>query len=257
MHETVGILHISGIRMRLQFCFVIQKAAGENVPQHTHNALELVYYVEGRGSSTVAGQLHRVGRAFFTITPAGVHHDQVGETALTSICLGLEGSGLEARIGCHRDEGGALGRVCERLAVELKGKAAGFEKIAEGLSLQAVGLVERIAMAAAVRPVGDRLVDQAIDIIRDRAGAISVAELADQLYVSKDYLRHLFQEHAQASPLRHIIQTRIATAQGLLADRALSIQAIAERSGFDSVYYFSRAFKKETGQTPTQFRGGR
>ncbi len=242
--------------MRLDFCNTHRCLRGRDVPHHSHGALEIVYYTEGSGTSAVAGTTHRVGRGIFTITPAGTRHDQKNHTDLCSICVGLAGSGLERLAGAWPDRGGALGRACARLVAELAERRPGHERVCRGLAEEIAGLVERAA-AEASRPSGRRgVVAKALEAIRDEGGAISVAELAEQLYVSRDYLRHLFKEYAGASPMRHIIQARIDRASELLAAGELSIKEVAERCGFESQYYFSRLFRKATGTTPSGFRKG-
>jgi AraC-like DNA-binding protein/mannose-6-phosphate isomerase-like protein (cupin superfamily) len=264
MHGPVKALHFSdrqaavngGARVRLDFCNTHRCLRGRDVRHHTHQALELVYYTEGQGTSTIAGTTHPVSRGIFTITPAGVHHDQRNHTDLGSICVGLSGSSLERLRGAWPDPGGELGRACARLVRELAGLRPGHERVRRGLVEEIAGLAERAA-AESARPTGRRgVVARAIEAIQDQGGALSVAELAEQLYVSRDYLRHLFKEYAGASPMRHIIQARIERAKDLLADRELSIKEVSRRCGFDSQYYFSRLFRKVTGMAPSAFRGG-
>ena len=84
-----------------------------------------------------------------------------------------------------------------------------------------------------------------------------MAELSEQLFVSRDYLRHILTKSSGRSPLRHIIAARIDRARELLAAGELSVSAVAERCGFASPYYFSRLFKKVTGCTPSSVRPAR
>ncbi len=240
--------------MKLEFCGVHVLKRGHLCKWHTHNALEIAYYAEGRGTSKVHRTRHRLARGVFTVTPAGVYHDQVNLTDVTSICLGLTGSGLEKYQGAWSDTGGAIGSVCRRLLAELEEKRPGFERITAGLVEEVAGLAERVALGGK-RPTGKKgLVDKAISVIRDQGGGLSVSDLAGELYVSRDYLRHLFREYSQMSPRQHIIRARIEKAKDLLTDPELSIGQVAAQSGFESPYYFSRFFKKEVGVAPSQYR---
>jgi len=242
--------------VRLEFCRVVTLSPPRVAKWHTHGALELVYYVEGAGTSRIAEVTHRLARGVFTITAAGVYHDQKNSTEVTSICLGLTGSGLEEHQGAWNDPGGSVGSACRRLVAELEEKRPRFELVTEGLVAEIVGLAGRIA-AEGDRPAGAKgLVDRAISVIRDQSGGLSVAELADRLYVSRDYLRHLFQDYSEMSPMQHIIRARIEKAKDLLTDPELSVAQVAAESGFESPYYFSRFFRKETGVSPSQYRSG-
>lgn len=116
------------------------------------------------------------------------------------------------------------------------------------------GLVRRIVQQTASPPRKEALVGKAVEIIQHREGALSVAELAGQLYVSKDYLRHLFRDFANQSPIQHIIHARIEKARDLLGRGDLGVKEVASQCGFESVYYFSRLFRKVTGSTPSSCR---
>jgi AraC family transcriptional activator of pobA len=242
--------------IKLEFCRVVTLSPPRVAKWHTHGALELVYYVEGTGTSKIARETHRLARGVFTITPAGVYHDQKNRTEVTSICLGLTGSGLEEHPGAWSDPGGAIGTACRRLVAELEEKRPRFELVTDGLVEEIVGLAARVAVEGE-RPAGGKgLVDRAISVIRDQGGTLSVAELADRLYVSRDYLRHLFRDYGGMSPMQHIIRARVEKAKDLLTDPELTVGQVAARSGFESPYYFSRFFKKETGVSPSQYRAG-
>jgi len=240
--------------VRMAFLFVSESPAGRQVPFHSHEALELVYYVEGEGRSALEQDPQRIVRNSFTITPSGVHHDQLSKTDLTSVCLGLVGSGLEDVRGVWHDREGGLRRLIEQLLQEVRQHDAEFETVCEGLVLAIVGLARRIAATKPGKSSKEAVVARALDLIRTEDGALSVQELSARLYVSRDYLRHLFQEHTNASPLRHLINARIERAKDLLGRSDLGIGEIARQSGFENSYYFSRLFKQVTGQTPSAFR---
>ena len=56
------------------------------------------------------------------------------------------------------------------------------------------------------------------------------------------------------APAQFIAQVRIREAARLLTSTSLSMEDIAERTGFPNPAYFSRVFKRITGRTPTQSR---
>ena len=56
------------------------------------------------------------------------------------------------------------------------------------------------------------------------------------------------------SPHRYIIELRIAQAKFLLSTTNVKIYDIAKSIGYDDPFYFSKAFKKMTGLSPSDFR---
>ncbi len=78
--------------------------------------------------------------------------------------------------------------------------------------------------------------------------------IASRLNISPDYLSYLFHQKFGQTLNAYINFVRIDTAKELLLNSALSLQEISERSGFADCSYFHRQFKRQTGQTPLQFR---
>ena len=84
-------------------------------------------------------------------------------------------------------------------------------------------------------------------------GAPAVEHVARELGVSVRALQRALAEHA-TSFSQVVDDTRIATAQALLADRSLSIAEIALMLGFAEQSAFSRAYKRWTGTPPIRAR---
>lgn len=84
--------------------------------------------------------------------------------------------------------------------------------------------------------------------------ALCLEALADMAQMSEVYLRKLFRSQYDVSPARYIVSVRLKKAQELMRSPFLSLEACALESGFSSLQYFCRVFKKETGITPDAFR---
>lgn len=79
--------------------------------------------------------------------------------------------------------------------------------------------------------------------------------LAAMVYLTPDYLSHLFKRETGFSLTNYIIYERIEEAKRLLAGTNQNISDIATRCGFQNISYFSKQFKRFTGVTPREFRG--
>lgn len=98
-------------------------------------------------------------------------------------------------------------------------------------------------------------ITQAMDyILGNSVSDITVTDVADYLHISRSYLFALFKKHLNTSPQKFLTMSRITNARELLARTELPVAAIAASCGYDNPFAFSRAFKKETGMTPTQYR---
>ncbi len=79
-------------------------------------------------------------------------------------------------------------------------------------------------------------------------------KLAALVYLSPDYLSHIFSEQTGESLTTFILNERIKKAKELLLLSQNSVRDIALISGFPNISYFSRQFKTLTGKTPQEFR---
>ncbi|WP_347156999.1 helix-turn-helix domain-containing protein [Pontibacter chitinilyticus] len=85
----------------------------------------------------------------------------------------------------------------------------------------------------------------------------SLPSLAKQLHTSPHYLSQSLNECLGKSFFEYLAELRIQEARAILADPAqqhLKIEEVAEQTGYLSKSAFSAAFKKQTGQTPGEFR---
>ncbi len=83
---------------------------------------------------------------------------------------------------------------------------------------------------------------------------ISNTWLAAELHISEVYLRKLFHTYLSTSPKQYVRSLRWNRAQELLISSSYSISDISEKCGYAGTGAFCRAFKKNSGVTPTEYR---
>lgn len=241
--------------MDLKFAYSrIIPPGNDSAAMHHHEVMELVYFINGRGTSTINDITYSVKTNCFALMPAKVEHDQISEETIETICIGLSGCGLENVSGVWMDPDGQIKLTLLRLMEELTHKKAGYSMFTQGLLYSTIGLMQRAIQENSPQDRKQSLVQQAIQIIEEKEGNLSIDEITGKLFVSKDYLRHLFRHYAEQSPMRTIINARIEHAKNLLHNQTLTVGMVAEECGFEDVYYFSRLFKETVGQTPSNFR---
>ena len=100
------------------------------------------------------------------------------------------------------------------------------------------------------------MIATAVAEIQERyAELFGIAELAESLMVNKSYLIRRFKREVGMTPGKYLQAVRIGRARHLLSHREYSLEAIAALCGFSCANYMCKAFKKEVGETPTDFRG--
>ncbi|MBR2423049.1 MAG: helix-turn-helix domain-containing protein [Oscillospiraceae bacterium] len=93
-----------------------------------------------------------------------------------------------------------------------------------------------------------------ISIEMDLTGDLSLRTLAQKLNISSSYLSTIFKKETGQTLTDLIAQRRVERAKELLQSTRLQIQTIAQHCGIVDVHYFSKIFKKVTGQTPKEYR---
>ncbi|GBF75568.1 hypothetical protein PA598K_03986 [Paenibacillus sp. 598K] len=83
---------------------------------------------------------------------------------------------------------------------------------------------------------------------------VKVADVVRSVAIERSYLFRLFREATGMSVSAYLTSYRMSRAASLLAESGLAIQAVAYSVGYQDPLYFSRAFKKTTSHTPTEYR---
>ena len=178
------------------------------------------------------------------------------EGACHLLCLLLTGSApAQLLAGLPEQPFLARGETCPG-AAELMGRLAGEEASSSRARSQMVfALLCELATADSAAPPLPPLAAAAIEDIRQNyAGLYGVEELSERLGVSKSHLIRVFTAAVGVPPGRYLTGVRIEAAMKLLLHREYSLDVVASLCGFSGANYLCRVFKKETGQTPAQWR---
>ncbi len=88
----------------------------------------------------------------------------------------------------------------------------------------------------------------------DLTADLSLRTLAKAQQLSDGYLSTLFHKETGQTLTDFVNERRIQHAKKLLETTALQIQTVAQHCGILDIHYFTRLFKKYTGQTPRSYR---
>ncbi len=82
---------------------------------------------------------------------------------------------------------------------------------------------------------------------------ISFSDICTKFSLSASVVKKLFAEKLGCGAMEFFSNCKIERAKQLIREDSRNITEIAEALSYSSVYYFSRAFKKSTGMTPTEY----
>lgn len=149
----------------------------------------------------------------------------------------------------------------EKMAVELRDPGAGGAALLEALvTVLTLELARECVGGAPLRGV-PKLAKSQVARVRDYVEAnlgrdVSLAELAGVVGLSRWHFSRAFKAASGLSPHRFVEARRIERACELLANRSLTVGAIARAVGFGGASQFARAFRRRRGMSPLKYRAG-
>lgn len=224
------------------------------------DAYTRLYFVQsGEGYLHFNGQEVKLEPGFMYLIPAGCRFDY-GCTSLEKIYFHLMLTAVEGidllsavpticKLPISEEEFSNLVRWCDSVDY------TDLVQMKTYLSQQIINCMQMCGMPMIPVRKHSALVVRAIDYIRDNIRLnLSVKEIAQVLFVSESKLRKDFRDETGMSLGKYIDHLVFLRAKQLLGDRTLSVGQISQRLGFCDQFYFSRRFKENFQQTPTQFR---
>lgn len=127
----------------------------------------------------------------------------------------------------------------------------------EQLLIYLLRLKEETESASILPPLVEEkpLVSALKDYISSRCEEnVKIDEICRAFGYSKSFLSHLFREHTGTSLAAFATAKKMERAKDLLRDDRLNITQISAKLSFENPQYFARAFKRECGMTPTEWK---
>lgn len=143
---------------------------------------------------------------------------------------------------------------------EMESKATYSENLVQHSLAQMMYLLARYSNTGSNRRGEERDSDQLAKFQRLREAIIqrpehlwTVDSMAADAGLSRSRFSSIFSELFGESPRDFLIHTRLRHAIVLITNTSLPLSEVAEQSGFQSPYYFSRIFNKRIGCPPSKY----
>ncbi len=241
---------------------IVTMREGTYCPRHSHQGLEMVYHRMGRGVTALDDESLAFAEGSVVLYGPGKEHDQAAETAAEDFCIHVD---VPAEIGRKLtptllipvvNEPNIVGDI--HLLSSVTSPVDDMERRILNHKVTAL-LLDLLRVACALGEAEGDLpilrVRQAERFIREKfASIVSVGQVADNVGVSHDYLRHVFKACRGRSIVQYLNEVRIAHAKLLLTHSPMPLKQIATACGFKDEYYFSAVFRKLTATSPGAHR---
>lgn len=219
------------------------------------------YYYAGEKKYMV-----RAGQGFLIYPGDVTYYEADREDPWTYLWVGFHGAKAEHYLSlCGLDREHLTCRcedieaLCDCLHEMLKRNRATYsnELHLEGLLFRFFGILAEsagIPYQADVK-IGNVYVNKAVEYIqKNYQNPVSIGEISAYVSLNRSYLATIFQSTLGMSPQQYLLRFRMIKASELLMNTALSVGEIARSCGYPDPLAFSKAFKKTSGQSPTDYR---
>lgn len=259
--------------------FHYKDAKFEGVPVHQHDFYEVYFFISGNVEYNVEGKSYHLKKGdILLINPLELHHPRISadqhsyerivlwidknylsllcsnETSLTR-CFDSSNPDHTNLLRLSQSQQDFISQKLFELLKESGEKNYGSELACKAALTRFLVELNRISLSYESRnekPVSP-LVSSVLEYINNHyCEKLSLSDLADEFFVSKYYLSHIFNSVVGTSLHRYITLKRLIHAKQMLSSGIRPTSA-AHNCGFNDYAGFYRAFVAEFGVTPKEY----
>ena len=249
------------------------------IMRHAHDFYQLIYCRHGVGEICIDDCTYTATRGkAYLVKPGRMHSITPREDfRVMELKFSVEGAGQDASISLLPTEMDIDARASLRLSLRdilregTSGALYSHEATSAAATLFFVKLLREYRISAEDTDVqichldtpqkppagknGDEDFLRVLDYIeRHLSEEIILDDLCELVGLERSYLITRFKKSFGLSPMRYVGTMRIEQAKHLLSTTEKSITEIAYETGFGSIHYFSRTFKRTVGVAPNEYR---
>ena len=234
----------------------------EWVRTHRHDFSQCLLYLSGHGIQQVDSRNYSVSAGSLICVPAGVSHAFEKRSQRVPLCLVVD-----FRISDSGQSNQAVSRLNAEDLTIVRQRLSWLMAVSgtrDNLAIQAreaatvldvtgilLGTAGGSLKSNRAQPVSDKIHRL---ITRGDLQALTVGYLVEQSGLQKDHLNRMLKRECGLTTGQLLAEARLEKAKALLSDPQLQIQDAGSGSGFEDRNYFARWFRKQTGQSPREWR---
>lgn len=250
---------------------------------HTHDFIEIVYTLAGEAEHRVGDDVYTVRRGDLLFLNYGSRHAFTPHSTYTyaNICFAPEKIAsqviapenafallsLTAFNEIRREADGGkitfsarqlpgVESLLSRMLDETRERRTGYRRVLDNCLNILFTEILRRTLPGEEKPADD--FDELVRYIDENPGEhLTLASLARKCFYNPSYFSRTFRERMGIPLTEYLLRRRIEYAKTLLRTTNLPAEEIAVQAGFGTRSAFYRAFSKQTGVTPGQFRQSR
>ncbi len=242
-----------------------KKSISLDFSPHVHEDIELVYVKRGGGAAFCDGKRYELMEGdYFLVFPNQVHHyaeSAAGEylvliikpsSLLSYHDVFLEGHPVSALCRLKPEQKDNIGELFDTAQREFV--RDGYSPVILAYVTVVLGKLLRFYTIEKNQMPHDTVLQILQYCATHYRDTITVGEIADRLHLSRSCVSHIFSDRLGIHFCDYINGLRLSDAAGLLKNRNYSVTEVAGLSGFPTIRTFNRAFLKQYGISPSEYR---
>lgn len=235
---------------KLLLAWQTTRSEGERLERNCHDHSEVLCFRTGSGEFELDGKRFPFTQGDFACIPPHTPHQTIHHTAAQVLYIRFDGFyDLPCRV--LNDGTRRLERLLRDILHEMQEQPHNYVEMVELKMRELAILIHRCCHPHHTPKNFEYIVRFLQENYHEK---LRLADCAHQLHISYDYFQHKFKEHTGLSPQQFLTEQRLAAAEELLCNSALSCTEIAFRCGFSTSAQFSALFKKKHGIPPLRYR---
>ncbi len=237
----------------LKFCAGSRYQNSYTIGCHTHPCWELIYYIDGEGTTVLDKEKHLFSKDTFSLVSPECSHIEIGTPGTQVLYIGFTlHKAFPLKAGLYSGKTFPILPLLEKIAAEMR---SGLPFASRMMNLLTQEIVLLLSRTATPQKESDKiaLIEYAKNYIElNYMNHIRIKDLAQNIGYSYDYFRHVFLKMVGMTAKDYLMQTQLKHAKEQLL-LGKSIKEIAAACGYASDAHFCNLFKQEVGQSPGEF----
>lgn len=240
------------MKTSFEFCAKPKYDQGYTVQDHIHPCYEIVYYLEGEGSTKINNKTYRFKPGTLSIVKPNTVHSETAEEGSRVMFVGFTTQANDLKEGIIEDAT-AIHPILEEIEKEKAKKDAFYKRVLDLLTEEIVIYILRNQQENIV--VDNDSFENVLNYIRMNANkCISVREISTALGYSYDYFRQMFSKRMGVSAKQYLMDIKLTNIEELLENTDKTVCQIANITGFSSTSAMCSFFKGAVGVSPKEYR---
>ncbi|RKL66862.1 AraC family transcriptional regulator [Salipaludibacillus neizhouensis] len=271
------------VHPEVTFYYFKQWSNYEMSEAHAHEAIEIMYVLSGKAQVEIEQDSFMLKEGQFILIDSLIAHRLIAKSSIPCRMLNVEFTwkSKEGSFPSLKDlakendnllellktpisflllqDGNDIATTLKRLVLELDSKVSNpimVQLMFTELFLQIATLKKSDATFSSQLKNRNVYIKKAVEYIHhhyDRP--LLIDDIAEVIHLNASYLQRIFKTEMGCTIMQYLTSIRIEKAKMLLRNSVIPITEISEYIGLNSRQHFSYLFKKETGYSPSKFRG--